>query len=264
MKWTLLFTAAIAAEVSALSFPADHPPVAWKPAGPNDMRSPCPMLNALANHGHLPHDGKDISKEQTINAFGSVLNIDKEFAEALFANGMTANPKENATTFSLDDLNRHNVLEHDASLSRQDFYFGDDHRFNREVFDETRSYWTGSFIDIQSAARAHVARVNTSNTTNPTFALSDAAMTTALGESGFCIVVLGDKTAGTVQKNWVEYLFENERLPYAIGWTKAQNSISYSDFNDMTSRIKSASESSELAEQSCKTLDDYGLQLYLI
>lgn len=74
------------------------------------------MLNALANHGYLPHDGKDISKEHTITALGNALNIDKEFATALYQNGISANPDANATTFSLSDLTRHNVVEHDASL----------------------------------------------------------------------------------------------------------------------------------------------------
>jgi hypothetical protein len=29
----------------------------------NSSRSPCPMLNTLANHGYLPRDGKNITKE---------------------------------------------------------------------------------------------------------------------------------------------------------------------------------------------------------
>ena len=28
---------------------------AWKAPGPNDLRGPCPGLNALANHGYFPH-----------------------------------------------------------------------------------------------------------------------------------------------------------------------------------------------------------------
>lgn len=28
---------------------------AWKAPGPNDIRGPCPGLNALANHGYFPH-----------------------------------------------------------------------------------------------------------------------------------------------------------------------------------------------------------------
>lgn len=29
----------------------------WVAPGPNDIRGPCPGLNALANHGYLPHNG---------------------------------------------------------------------------------------------------------------------------------------------------------------------------------------------------------------
>ncbi|CAF4377053.1 unnamed protein product [Adineta steineri] len=35
----------------------------YQPPGPNDSRSPCPALNALANHGYLPRDGKNIPQE---------------------------------------------------------------------------------------------------------------------------------------------------------------------------------------------------------
>ncbi|KAH8694733.1 Chloroperoxidase [Ilyonectria robusta] len=28
-------------------------------SGPNDLRSPCPMINSLANHGYLPRDGRN-------------------------------------------------------------------------------------------------------------------------------------------------------------------------------------------------------------
>ena len=30
---------------------------AWAPPGPNDIRGPCPGLNALANHGYFPRNG---------------------------------------------------------------------------------------------------------------------------------------------------------------------------------------------------------------
>lgn len=29
----------------------------WVAPGPNDIRGPCPGLNALANHGYFPHSG---------------------------------------------------------------------------------------------------------------------------------------------------------------------------------------------------------------
>lgn len=30
------------------------------PPGPSDQRSPCPFINTLANHGFIPHSGKDV------------------------------------------------------------------------------------------------------------------------------------------------------------------------------------------------------------
>ncbi|KAK1246486.1 hypothetical protein MKX08_000288 [Trichoderma sp. CBMAI-0020] len=33
----------------------------WQPPGPEDSRGPCPALNSLANHGFLPHSGKNIT-----------------------------------------------------------------------------------------------------------------------------------------------------------------------------------------------------------
>lgn len=75
------------------------------------------MLNSLANHGFLPHSGKGINRNDTIHALGTALNINEALASNLFNFAATTNPEPNATEFSLENLGRHNVLEHDASLS---------------------------------------------------------------------------------------------------------------------------------------------------
>lgn len=215
----------------------------WQPAGPGDgkyqsptnlaladlasVRSPCPLLNTLANHGYLPHDGKNITEEQATNALKSGINLSEDYAKALFQAALTTNPDPHGTTFSLDELSRHNILEHDASLrfvnpvtrkaneyrilmiwrSRQDYYFGDDHSFNQAIFDQTRSHWKGPFIDIKQAAAARQARVDTSNATNPTFTLTQASLPLTFGESAAYFVVLGNKTSGIANRAWVEYFF---------------------------------------------------------
>lgn len=74
------------------------------------------MLNSLANHGFLPHDGKDISQDVTISALSAALNVDQTLGKFLYDQAVTTNPTANATTFSLSDLSNHNILEHDASL----------------------------------------------------------------------------------------------------------------------------------------------------
>jgi hypothetical protein len=88
-----------------------------------DSRSACPMLNAMANHGILPRDGKNISfKElntkvrQTFNFAPSfcffVPKFAADFLERSYWNGR----------FDLAELSLHadNAIEHDASLTRQD------------------------------------------------------------------------------------------------------------------------------------------------
>ncbi|KAI0133788.1 Chloroperoxidase [Xylariales sp. AK1849] len=214
----------------------------WHPPGPGDARAPCPMLNSLANHGYLPHDGKDITLNITATVLYNVLNIDQGLAEFLFKEALTTNPAPNATTFSLSDLNTHDILEHDASLSRQDFYFGNPQPFNQTIFDQTRSYWKGPIIDVKMAADARQARVNTSNSTNPTFGMSELGTEFSVGETAAYILILGNGTSGTVDKSWVEYLFENERLPLELGWTRRVDATTLPTLEEMMDRLINATD----------------------
>ena len=74
------------------------------------------MMNTLANHGFLPHDGQGLTKDVVVSGLTSGLNFDPTLAGIMFDKAVIANPEPNATFFTLDHLNRHNVLEHDASL----------------------------------------------------------------------------------------------------------------------------------------------------
>jgi hypothetical protein len=48
---------------------------AFVEAGPNDLRGPCPGLNALANHNYIPHHGV-VSVEQAILASNEGTSLD--------------------------------------------------------------------------------------------------------------------------------------------------------------------------------------------
>ncbi|PWY72263.1 Cloroperoxidase [Aspergillus heteromorphus CBS 117.55] len=232
--------------VSAHAFSTEAPhPLPWSPAGPGDVRSPCPGLNSLANHGFLPHDGKFVTEQQTVSGLGDALNIDAALAKLLFQGALATNPSPNATNFSLDDLSRHNIIEHDGSLSRQDYYFGDNHDFNQTIFDQTRGYWTHALIDLKDVATARAARMNTSMATNPEFGLSNATLTDSFAESATYLLAFGNKTAGTVNRTWVEYFFENERLPDELGWVRQSVAISQVDLDSMTQRVVNATGTAE-------------------
>ncbi|KAI8964654.1 Cloroperoxidase [Daldinia sp. FL1419] len=217
---------------------ADSAP--WEAPGPNDVRGPCPMLNTLANHGFLPHDGKDITENKTVDALASALNIAPEFGVFLHNFAITTNPQPNATTFNLNHLSRHNILEHDGSLSRQDAYFGSPDVFNEAVFNETKSYWTGDVITIQMAANARVARLMTSNLTNPEYSLSHLGSDFSMGESVAYLAILGSKETGTVPRTYVEYLFENERLPYELGFSKMKEAMTEGDLENLMQQLEDA------------------------
>ncbi len=100
-----------------LTWPPYHPPCE------TDSRSACPMINAMANHGILPHDGKNISFKTLNTTVRETFNFAPSFC--FFVPKFAAdflNRSYWTGTFNLDELSLHsaNAIEHDASLTRQD------------------------------------------------------------------------------------------------------------------------------------------------
>ena len=42
----------------------------YHPPSKTDLRGPYPLVNALANHGYIPRDGRDIRARELYTAFG--------------------------------------------------------------------------------------------------------------------------------------------------------------------------------------------------
>lgn len=109
---------------------------AWKAPGPNDQRGVCPGLNALANHGYLPHDGV-ATNQQLIEATNKVygMGLDLSVFLAIIGDVFDGNlkgwsiggpspkiPGGNGLTGS------HNKYENDVSPTRGDLYqYGNNH-----------------------------------------------------------------------------------------------------------------------------------------
>ena len=64
----------------------------WTPPGPTDVGSPCPMLNALANHSILPHSGRSITKTDIIAALHNAINLDPGIGKVLASGAVITNP----------------------------------------------------------------------------------------------------------------------------------------------------------------------------
>ncbi|KAK4643001.1 hypothetical protein QC761_000370 [Podospora bellae-mahoneyi] len=219
MRLAAFLSLAVAA--AAVNVSNSDPFEQWHGPKAGDVRGPCPFLNTFANHGFLPRTGKYITLDDLTNGLFNAVNFDANISAFLFDFAISTNPEPNSTWFSLDHLTRHNVLEHDASLSRVDAFHGHADIFNQEAFDETRSHW-GDIVNVESGAAAIVARMKTCKSTNPQYSLSQLGEAFILGETAAFISILGDAETLTVEKTRVEYLFQNERLPTELGWKRPE------------------------------------------
>ncbi|KAH8160450.1 heme-thiolate peroxidase (HTP) [Xylaria polymorpha] len=218
----------------------DHP---WAPASPSDFRGPCPMMNTLANHGFLQRDGRNITRENAIKALADGLNFNPTLSNIMFDQAIIANPEPNATYFTLDHLNKHNLLEHDAKLisnSRSDAYFGNNHVFNATVFEQTMRYWVEPVIDANMIANSKIARQLDSKAFNPTYTFTERTEEFSLGEVVAPVIAFGDIESVTVNRTLVEYFFKNERLPTALGWKKRDDAVSLDTIFHATDTIRNA------------------------
>ncbi|KAI0428279.1 Chloroperoxidase [Xylaria sp. FL1042] len=219
---------------TALVFPsvvlaAACPYGTFQPEKPTDTRGVCPMLNTLANHGFLPRNGRNLDENVTVNALHDALNLTPDFGRFLFTAGRLSNPKPNATTFDLDHLDRHDLFEHDGSLSRQDAYFGQWSRFNATVWNWTTAFYTSDLLDVQIVANSRAQRAMRSNLTNPEYKLSVVGYEFSVAENAAILSILGDKVTQTCPKKFADFLFSREELPYSIGWKKSALPISLED-----------------------------------
>lgn len=123
----------------------------YVPPKQGDSRSACPMINAMANHGILPHDGKNITFKQLNTVTRQTFNFAPSFCffvprfAANFLNRSYFNDK-----FDLADLNLHSekAIEHDASLTRHDAALQPDQGYpDQKLVDELLLDVTGKLPD---------------------------------------------------------------------------------------------------------------------
>ncbi|KAF2435364.1 Cloroperoxidase [Tothia fuscella] len=207
-----------------------------------DVRSPCPALNTLANHGHLPRNGKNITAAQLSTAVQQIYSIDNNLANLLSytAVPLVENNTFTATTLDLDHLNLHDAVEHDASLSRKNFIEGDNHSLQPDMVDAFIAEADGDFLTVNSLAKSRNRRER------ETVALVGKASSTktntlAFGEVALILHAFGQNdTNGNLRapKKMVQSWFKEEKLPE--GWIKPAKAISFTAFNALSTSVQNA------------------------
>ncbi|KAJ3172351.1 hypothetical protein HK101_011155 [Irineochytrium annulatum] len=189
----------------------------WAPTDQSNL-APCPFTNSLANHGYL--DRHQMTYENITSALESVLLLDSALSNLFASASMPLGSKlPNGTeVVSLAQLDKHNKIEHDASLTRNDISTGDNTHFNSTLFDELLSFSSdGSYITIAELARFRVSREKYSRATDKDFTFGVRQQVTAYGEAALLYESMRDDS-DKIRVDWIKVLFQEERFPVELGW----------------------------------------------
>ncbi|KAJ6460577.1 Cloroperoxidase [Mycena sanguinolenta] len=209
-----------------------------------DVRSPCPGLNTLANHGYLPRTGRNITIPMIVDAASNVYNMDAGPILPAAKSGLLSG--DEVVSLSLDALKVHGLIEHDASISRGDVAFGDNLTFNETLFTVLADANPGvDYYNVTSAGQVMHARLADSVARNPNLILRS-------GESAFYLGIMGDPLTGVAKKEFVQIFFREERLPIAEGWTKPATRITSETNGALMNQILESANDSPI--QMCEPL----------
>ncbi|KAG9289583.1 hypothetical protein G9A89_014318 [Geosiphon pyriformis] len=198
----------------------------WRPAGPNDKRSPCPGLNSLANHGFLPRDGKNISALTLATAVTKIYRFDDALSTSQ-SNGVVAVLGTDGKMYVLNTCPKHNFIEHDASLIRNDLNDGNIIPVNQTLVNDFFSFSVGK-ITPKSITQAETLRTLKCFKYNPNCTAGRPETQRAkLVESSNFLSVFGWDTHLEVDLKIAEPFFRYERL--VDGFKPPSKNISATD-----------------------------------
>jgi len=190
----------------------------YVPPKPTDSRSPCPALNALCNHGILPHDGKDISFKQLADAVHTHYNFSTTFCKFVCSYIAGLLQKNYNDKIELSAIGTHNCIEHDGSLFRGDTYFQPDQAapatdLIQDFFSSTKD---GKTVTAADCSRAITNRFTHSARNNPHFSLGGIHPFFSCSNASTLMVIMGGKI------EVLEPFLLEERIPE--GWSSANRS----------------------------------------
>ncbi|KAF5368728.1 hypothetical protein D9757_010429 [Collybiopsis confluens] len=206
--------------------------------GSSDSRGPCPGLNTLANHGFLPRNGKNVTAQLILDAINDGFNfrpINVNVAAAKVAVLTTDDPN----FVTLEETGLYGSIEHDASLSRQDFHQGDGIHFNETIFETLANSNPGvDYYNITSAVAVLTERLNIQQAANPAIINTEKEFIFRARESSFYLATMGNVITGEAPKEFVNILFREQRLPLEEGWRPSKIPIDSSNFFTLAGKVQ--------------------------
>ncbi|KAN0094624.1 Chloroperoxidase [Tylopilus felleus] len=129
----------------------------YKPQQEGDSRCSYPALNALASYGIISRSGRGIKFTELTQQIRTTYNFSPSFCSwvpHIAARMLGRNYKED--TFDLEELDLHNGIEHDASLTRLDTALQPKQWIKHDAFiQELLSFATGKDADGKALLTIH-------------------------------------------------------------------------------------------------------------
>ena len=174
-----------------------------------------------------------------IKGLAEGLNMGADFTVAIGGAGLLSSPNPLGGAFDLDDLSQHNFpIEHDASMSRQDAALGNDQPFYNPNWQQYISVFSGKTVtDIPTASKAKFARYSDSLKNNPDFTYGLREAIFSYGENAIYLQAMSDPVSGVADISYVRSLFEQEKLPYALGWRPSRTTITLASLGAMVFQL---------------------------
>lgn len=226
----------------------------YRAPGPDDLRSPCPLVNSLANHGIIPRDGRNILADElaagargvglstVIAALLSYPIFNERYEEPQPSKGLIGNIYEvirnpwslmasfalrnpgqvdslGRAVVNLDQIGRHGVIEHDVSLLRRDTAQGDATTKQPDLIDALLASTTnGKTCTAEDLSALRVRRIEQQKKDNDKLDYGPPQNGLACGEIAMVLRVFGD--GKQIPCEYASAFFKEERLPTQEGWTK--------------------------------------------
>ncbi|KAN0097127.1 heme-thiolate peroxidase [Tylopilus felleus] len=227
----------------------DHP---FEPTRPDDMRGPCPGLNTLASHGYINRNGIATPTE-IITAVQEGFNMGYQFASFLtysafivdgnvLTNKMSIGANTTQDGRSVPGIDTHGNFEGDASITRQDYYLGNNFYFNEGLFQvlvHAAHAVGGGAVTIEAGVLDRRLRVEDSIARNPQFSYVSPRFVGATAETGFAIAMFThNQTADTttpLDLDAARSFFQHHRFP--DGFYRRQDPYEFPKVTNLTQRL---------------------------
>lgn len=205
-------------------------------------------LTESAHKQKSPHSGRDVTVQNIADAVSAGLNFAPSFGSALGAQAFALLGLE---TIDLEDLNAHNVTEHRASLTRDDYRAPGDDSIHVDL-GRLRALLADSSTDYLDVASLGRSRVRVEALSGPP-ALAGTPLTQSLGEAALLLLAMADgpvpaapnssaNASGVYDdlqapKDRVAAWFAEEKLPIVLGWQAPSRELGLADIQGVSAAV---------------------------